>query len=80
MPRTARPTIPRRQIQELPTWTGSAKCSPARNPLVLAGGGGRMQDACDDLAAFAEANHPPVAVAFRRQDLMDNRHPNTPAL
>ena len=40
--------------------------SGARNPLVLAGGGGWTQDACDDLAAFAEANHLPVAVAFRR--------------
>ena len=50
--------------------------SGAKNPLVLAGGGGWTQDACDDLAAFAEANHLPVAVAFRRQDLMDNRHPN----
>lgn len=50
--------------------------SGAKNPLVLAGGGGWTQDACDDLAAFAEANHLPVAVAFRRQDLMDNRHRN----
>ncbi|HCH57623.1 MAG TPA: thiamine pyrophosphate-binding protein [Rhodospirillaceae bacterium] len=50
--------------------------SGAKNPLVLAGGGGWTQDACDDLAAFTEANHLPVAVAFRRQDLMDNRHRN----
>ncbi|MEE2997973.1 MAG: thiamine pyrophosphate-binding protein [Pseudomonadota bacterium] len=50
--------------------------SAAKKPLVLAGGGGWTQEACDDLAAFSEANHLPVAVAFRRQDLMDNRHPN----
>ncbi|PPR11738.1 MAG: Acetolactate synthase isozyme 2 large subunit [Alphaproteobacteria bacterium MarineAlpha11_Bin1] len=48
----------------------------ARTPLVLAGGGGWTQEACDDLATFSERNHLPVAVAFRRQDLMDNRHPN----
>ena len=48
----------------------------AKNPLVLAGGGGWTAEACADLAAFAEANQLPVATAFRRQDLMDNRHPN----
>lgn len=48
----------------------------AKNPLVLAGGGGWTAEACANLAAFAEANQLPVATAFRRQDLMDNRHPN----
>ena len=47
----------------------------ARKPLVLAGGGGWTQKACHDLTTFAEANILPVATAFRRQDLMDNRHP-----
>lgn len=47
----------------------------ARKPLILAGGGGWTQKACDDLTTFAEANTLPVATAFRRQDLMDNRHP-----
>ena len=47
----------------------------ARKPLVLAGGGGWTQKACNDLTTFAEANTLPVATAFRRQDLMDNRHP-----
>ena len=47
----------------------------ARKPLVLAGGGGWTQKACDDLTTFAEANTLPVATAFRRQDLIDNRHP-----
>ena len=46
----------------------------ARKPLVLAGGGGWSQKACNDLTTFAEANTLPVATAFRRQDLMDNRH------
>lgn len=48
----------------------------AKRPLLLAGGGGWSAGACDDLGAFAEANGLPVAVAFRRQDLLDNRHPN----
>ena len=47
----------------------------ARKPLVLAGGGGWTQKACNDLTTFAEANDLPVATAFRRQDLIDNRHP-----
>ena len=50
--------------------------SAAQKPLVLAGGGGWTPQACADLAAFAEQNQLPVALAFRRQDLMDNRHPN----
>ena len=50
--------------------------SAAKKPLVLAGGGGWSQGACDDLAKFAERNDLPVSLAFRRQDLMDNRHSN----
>ncbi|MEE2720581.1 MAG: thiamine pyrophosphate-binding protein [Pseudomonadota bacterium] len=50
--------------------------SAAKKPLVLAGGGGWTQAACDDLATFAERNELPVSVAFRRQDLMNNLHPN----
>ena len=50
--------------------------SAAKKPLVMAGGGGWTQEACNDLAAFAEQNDLPVSVTFRRQDLMDNRHPN----
>ncbi len=48
----------------------------AKRPLLLAGGGGWSAGACDDLKAFAEVNELPVAAAFRRQDLLDNRHPN----
>ena len=49
--------------------------SGAERPVVLAGGSGWTQDACDNLRAFAEASDLPVAVGFRRQDLLDNRHP-----
>jgi acetolactate synthase-1/2/3 large subunit len=48
----------------------------ARAPLVLLGGTGWTEAACDDLRRFAEANELPVACAFRYQDLFDNRHPN----
>lgn len=47
----------------------------ARQPLVIAGGGGWTPAACADLQAFAEAWQLPVACAFRFQDLFDNRHP-----
>ncbi|MEK9724732.1 MAG: thiamine pyrophosphate-dependent enzyme, partial [Rhodospirillaceae bacterium] len=37
-------------------------------------GGGWNAEACADIRAFAEANHLPVAAAFRFQSLFDNRH------
>ncbi|QGZ41280.1 acetolactate synthase-1/2/3 large subunit [Pseudoduganella flava] len=48
----------------------------AQRPLVLLGGSGWTERACADIARFAEANHLPVACAFRFQDLMDNDHPH----
>ena len=48
----------------------------ARNPLVLLGGTGWSDAACDDMRRFVEANQLPVACAFRYQDLFDNRHQN----
>ncbi len=47
----------------------------AERPLILVGGSGWTAQARDDLSAFAEANALPVLTAFRRQDLIDNRHP-----
>ena len=46
----------------------------AQRPLLMLGGGGWDQNACIDMAAFAEANRLPVTVAFRFQDLFDNRN------
>jgi acetolactate synthase-1/2/3 large subunit len=46
----------------------------AQRPLLLLGGGGWDQSACVDIAAFAESNRLPTAVAFRFQDLFDNRN------
>ncbi|MEG1970757.1 MAG: thiamine pyrophosphate-binding protein [Burkholderiaceae bacterium] len=48
----------------------------ARRPLVLVGGAGWTADASANLRRFIEANELPVACAFRRQDLYDNRLPN----
>lgn len=48
----------------------------ARKPLVLLGGGDWSADACSSIRAFIEANNLPAACSFRRQDLLDNRHPN----
>jgi acetolactate synthase-1/2/3 large subunit len=47
----------------------------ASHPLVVVGGSRWDPDACAALRAFAERNDLPVACAFRRQDLFDNRHP-----
>lgn len=47
----------------------------ARRPLMVLGGGGWTQQACDDISAFSEAYSLPVACAFRRQSLFDNRNP-----
>ncbi len=59
------------QIERLRTMLAEA-----RRPLVLLGGSGWTQRACEDLRAFVERNRLPVSCAFRYQDLFDNRHPN----
>lgn len=53
-----------------------AMLAEAQRPLVLLGGGTWNDQACADLARFAEANALPVACTFRFQDLIDNAHPN----
>jgi len=51
------------------------RLAAAERPLVIAGGPGWSQAAADDLARLARGWRLPVAVSFRRQDYMDNRHP-----
>jgi acetolactate synthase-1/2/3 large subunit len=69
-----------RPVQSAPTDAQIAavgrQLAQARAPLVLLGGSGWTPVACGDLQRFAEANHLPVACAFRYQDLLDNGHPN----
>lgn len=48
----------------------------AERPLVIAGGPLWTEAAARDLTTFAAARGLPVAVSFRRQDYMDNTHPN----
>jgi acetolactate synthase-1/2/3 large subunit len=48
----------------------------ASHPLVIVGGANWSEQACADLAQFAKTWNLPVAAAFRRQDLLDNRHDN----
>jgi acetolactate synthase-1/2/3 large subunit len=48
----------------------------AQRPLVIAGGGGWSQAACEDLRRFVEANNLPTGAAFRNQDRLDNLHAN----
>ena len=51
------------------------RLAAARAPLVLVGGSRWDPDACADLALLARRWSLPVACAFRRQDLHDNRLP-----
>ncbi len=45
----------------------------SERPIMLVGGGGWSDAACDDIARFAEARDLPVCCSFRRQDIVDNR-------
>jgi acetolactate synthase-1/2/3 large subunit len=51
-----------------------ALLADAERPLVMLGGGGWTREASEQIGAFARAHALPVACAFRRQDLLDNRH------
>jgi acetolactate synthase I/II/III large subunit len=48
----------------------------AARPLLVVGGSGWTDAACSSLVGFAERNRLPLVASFRRQDLVDNRHPN----
>lgn len=45
----------------------------AERPMMLVGGSGWSDDACRDIAGFAQASDLPVCCSFRRQDIVDNR-------
>ncbi|WP_454727230.1 MULTISPECIES: thiamine pyrophosphate-binding protein [Cupriavidus] len=47
----------------------------AQRPLMVLGGGGWTEQACAEIASFSEKFSLPVACAFRRQSLFDNRSP-----
>lgn len=52
-----------------------ALVAAAQRPLLLLGGPGWSAEGRAAITRFAERNALPVACAFRRQDLFDNRHP-----
>lgn len=49
--------------------------SSFERPLVVVGGPHWSPEAAQDLAEFASVQRLPVALGFRRQDYLDNRHP-----
>ncbi len=53
-----------------------AMLAQSTKPILLLGGATWTPQACADVQRFAEANHLPVACAFRFQDLLDNDHPH----
>jgi acetolactate synthase-1/2/3 large subunit len=79
-PITAPVVAPARPAEAAPTPAALAELRErllaARQPLVIAGGGGWTPDATAALQRFAEAWQLPVGCAFRFQDLFDNAHPN----
>jgi len=54
----------------------AAALAAAQRPLVIAGGANWTDQAVRDFAAFVKAWDLPVACAFRRQDVIDNRDPH----
>ena len=79
-PITAPVVAPARPAEAAPTPAALAELRErllaARQPLVIAGGGGWTPEATAALQRFAEAWQLPVGCAFRFQDLFDNAHPN----
>ncbi|PTX00781.1 thiamine pyrophosphate-binding protein [Pararhodobacter aggregans] len=69
---------PRAAPLSAPPQTGAVwqALKSADKPLLVVGGPHWSAEAARDLAALAEASGLPVAVTFRRQDRIDNRHPN----
>jgi acetolactate synthase-1/2/3 large subunit len=47
----------------------------SKNPIIIAGNGVIRFDACDELVAFAEAAHAPVATTFMAKGALPSSHP-----
>jgi acetolactate synthase I/II/III large subunit len=52
-----------------------ARLAAAERPLVILGGSGWTDDALARFARWADALQLPVALSWRRKDLLDNEHP-----
>lgn len=66
------PVAPLRGVTAEEAATVAAAIRAAERPLLVVGGPHWSADAAQELQAFAEAWHLPVAVSFRRQDRIDN--------
>ena len=71
-----RPAVP---VMKAPDLSGvaadiMARIALAKRPLVVVGGCHWSAKAAADLAHFADVQGVPVALGFRRQDYLDNRH------
>jgi acetolactate synthase-1/2/3 large subunit len=54
----------------------AALLASAKRPLLIVGGTGWSPESCQALLDFAARNNLPCVASFRRQDLLDNRHPS----
>jgi acetolactate synthase-1/2/3 large subunit len=74
---TADDTGPYRAVESAATKADAdalaAELARAKRPLVIVGGANWSEQASADFAQFVESWNLPVACAFRRQDLFDNR-------
>ena len=64
------------RVQPTPDETGAvlARLRASERPLIIVGGGDWRDEECAALERFANRHGIPVATAFRRHDLFDNRH------
>ncbi|RYG91176.1 thiamine pyrophosphate-binding protein [Loktanella sp. IMCC34160] len=74
------PDSPGPLVELTPTYSTIAEdaldwLAQAEKPLVVVGGPHWSPQAAADLAQFASTQNVPVALGFRRQDYLDNRHP-----
>lgn len=69
-----KPVVAAPTVEDITQFSGLL--SRAERPLMILGGSGWTAEARDLVQDFAEKNHIPVALSFRRQALFDNDHPN----
>jgi acetolactate synthase-1/2/3 large subunit len=73
-------TKPYRAMQGAPTRADieaiTDELGAAERPMLVLGGSSWTAEAVADMTRFAESFALPVVASFRRQDLMDNEHPN----
>ena len=77
MPAMTRTAVPARSAPRAADLQSlAAMLAKAERPLLVIGGTGWTDEACQAVTAFAARNALPIVSSFRRQDLVDNRHGN----